>query len=60
MRLLPSLPLLLAAVAFAADAATGAIQGRVFNPATQEYVRNAEITVAGGNLAVVTAMRARV
>lgn len=29
---------------------SGSIQGRVFNPATQEYVRNAEIHVDGGNL----------
>jgi TonB-dependent receptor len=29
---------------------TGTITGRVFNPATQEYVRNAEITVDGTNL----------
>ena len=32
--------------------ATGRITGRIFNPATQEYVRNAEITVTGTNLAV--------
>ena len=29
----------------AQTAATGRITGRIFNPATQEYVRNAEITV---------------
>ena len=34
----------------AQTASAGKIQGRVFNPATQEYVRNAEITVEGTNL----------
>jgi TonB-dependent receptor len=29
---------------------SGTVQGRVFNPATQEYVRNAEIRVEGTNL----------
>ena len=29
--------------------ATGRTMGRIFNPATQEYVRNAEITVEGTN-----------
>jgi TonB-dependent receptor len=33
-----------------ARAATGSIQGRVFNPATGEYVRNAELAVAGTSL----------
>jgi iron complex outermembrane recepter protein len=41
---------LIAAVAFAQSTGTGTIQGRVFNPATQEYVRNAEITIEGTNL----------
>jgi hypothetical protein len=40
--------------AFAADA-TGTIVGRVFNPVTQEYVRDAEVTVAGANLSTYTA-----
>ena len=46
--------LLLAALSssssLAQTAATGAIQGRVFNPATQQYVRNAEIQIEGTNL----------
>ncbi len=29
--------------------ATGIIQGRVYNPATQEYVRNAEVRLEGSN-----------
>lgn len=29
---------------------TGVIKGRVFNPASQEYVRNAEVLVEGTNL----------
>ena len=47
--------LLFSTVAFAADAATGAIQGRVFNPATQEYVRNAEFAVTGTSLVAYSA-----
>ena len=38
-----------------AQSATGSIQGRVFNPATQEYVRNAELTVVGTNLTTYSA-----
>jgi iron complex outermembrane recepter protein len=38
-----------------AQPATGTITGRIFNPATQEYVRNAEITVEGTNLLVYSA-----
>ncbi len=34
----------------AQTAGTGAIQGRVFNPASQQYVRNAEIRLEGTNL----------
>lgn len=33
---------------------TGTIQGRVFNPATQEYVRNAEVRLEGTNRVEVT------
>ena len=33
----------------AQPAATGSIQGRVFNPASQEYVRNAEVRLEGTN-----------
>ena len=31
----------------AQSAATGTLSGRVFNPATGEFVRNAEVRVAG-------------
>jgi iron complex outermembrane receptor protein len=34
-------------VAFAQSGATGAISGRVFNPATGEYIRNAEVRIEG-------------
>ncbi|MDP3071037.1 MAG: TonB-dependent receptor [Opitutaceae bacterium] len=46
--------LTLARPAFAAEA-TGTIQGRVFNPATQEYVRNAELAVTGTSLVAYSA-----
>ena len=36
-------------------AATGAIQGRIFNPATGEYVRNAELAIAGTSLVAYSA-----
>ena len=39
-----------AAAALAQSAGTGRITGRVFNPATQEYVRNAEVTVGGTDI----------
>jgi TonB-dependent receptor len=35
---------------FAQTAATGTIQGRILNPATNEYIRNAEVRVQGTNL----------
>ncbi|MBL9200527.1 MAG: TonB-dependent receptor [Opitutaceae bacterium] len=38
------------AAAFAQSAATGRITGRVFNPATEEFVRNAELSVVGTNI----------
>lgn len=38
----------------AADQATGAIQGRVFNAATGKALANARVTVQGGNLTAVT------
>lgn len=38
----------------AQSAATGTISGRVFNPATSEYVRNVTVSVAGSSLAVQT------
>src|SRR3954463_8938807 len=34
--------------------ATGAITGRVFNAATSQYVRNAEVRVAGTNIVAYT------
>jgi len=40
----------MAASAFAQSSATGKITGRIFNPTTREYVRNAEIRVNGTNL----------
>ncbi len=52
---LAALVLLAATVALPAQtAATGSISGRVFNPATSEYIRNVEITVAGTNLSAQT------
>jgi len=44
-----------AAFAGAQPAGTGVIIGRVFNPVTQEYVRNAEIQLEGANLATYSA-----
>ncbi len=41
-------------VASAADA-TATIVGRVFNPATQEYVRNVEVVVVGSNFSTYSA-----
>ncbi|MBM3851763.1 MAG: TonB-dependent receptor [Verrucomicrobia bacterium] len=41
---------LLAASSALAQTATGIVTGRIYNPATQEYVRNAEIAAAGTNL----------
>ena len=40
-----------AAVSVAQPVGTGTIMGRVFNPVTQEYVRNAEIQIEGANRA---------
>ena len=36
-------------VLFAQSASTGTIQGRIFNPASGEYVRNAEVRLVGTN-----------
>jgi len=33
----------------AQTAGTGTVQGRIFNPSTQEYVRNAEVRLGGSN-----------
>jgi TonB-dependent receptor len=41
------LPFFFAALGFAQTAGTGTITGRVFNPTTGEYVRNAEVRLAG-------------
>lgn len=47
------LPLLLVAPALPAQtAAVGAVRGRVFNAATREYIRNAEIRVVGTPIVV--------
>ncbi|MEO6246949.1 MAG: TonB-dependent receptor [Opitutaceae bacterium] len=39
----------------ASAAGTGSIVGRVFNPATQEYVRNAELSITGTSLVTYSA-----
>eukprot|EP01035_Chromulina_nebulosa_P045428 gene45428-61551_t len=33
-----------------AQAATGSISGRIYNPATREYVRNAQVRISGTDL----------
>jgi iron complex outermembrane recepter protein len=40
--------------AFAAAPNTGTISGRIFNPATGEYVRNAEVSVRGTSLTTIS------
>lgn len=40
--------------AFAQAQSTGTIQGRVYNPATEQYVRNAEVRIEGTNQSFVT------
>jgi iron complex outermembrane recepter protein len=45
---------LLAALTLHAQTGTGTIQGRVYNPATQQYVRNAEVRLEGTNQVVAT------
>ena len=44
----------LASVLSAQPAPTGAITGRIFNPATGEYVRNAQVLVRGTDLAAIS------
>ena len=44
------LALLLPLALSAQGSGAGRIAGRIFNPATQEYVRNAEVTVEGTDL----------
>lgn len=41
---------LLGTLSLHAQSATGSISGRIFNPATKEYVRNAQVSIAGTNL----------
>ena len=48
--LLPLVFALLSTVALAQSAATGRIVGRIFNPATQQFVRNAEVSVVGTDI----------
>ncbi len=43
-----------APLACAQDAANGTVAGRVYNPVTQEYVRNAEVRLAGTTLVAFT------
>ncbi|MGH7957885.1 MAG: TonB-dependent receptor domain-containing protein [Opitutaceae bacterium] len=45
---------LLSAAPAHAQSGTGTISGRVYNPATQEYVRNAEVAISGTNLVAYT------
>ena len=40
--------------AFGQTAGTGSVQGRVYNPATREYVNNAEVRLEGTNLVTYT------
>src|SRR5687767_14326030 len=55
LSLLPALALSFAGVAHAQVAAsTGAISGRIFNPATREYVSRAELRVLGTDLLAIS------
>lgn len=36
-------------ILFAQTAGTGTVQGRIYNPASKEYVRNAEVRLEGTN-----------
>jgi iron complex outermembrane receptor protein len=55
LALLTSVLLICTAPLFAQTAeGTGTISGRVFNPATSEYIRNAEVRVTGTNLSTQT------
>lgn len=47
-----ALPFLVAQPLAAQNAATGSVRGRVFNAATREYIRNAEIRVVGTPIVV--------
>ena len=46
---------ILAVSLHAQSSATGRIVGRIFNPATQQYVRNAEIAVEGTSAVAISA-----
>jgi iron complex outermembrane receptor protein len=48
------LALLVSASGFAQGPTTGTIRGRVLSPATQEYLRNVEVSVVGTNLSAYT------
>ena len=52
--LIAFLPLFAAPPFILAQGGTGVIAGRILSPATGEYVRNAEVSVAGGSLATYT------
>src|SRR5882757_4807545 len=57
LRLLLGAAVLIACSAlpsFAQTTATGVIRGRVYNPATKEYVANAEVSIANTILATTT------
>lgn len=53
-RVLLAVSLALSFVLSAAAQTTGTITGQVFNPATSEYVRNAEVRVQGTNISTTT------
>ena len=46
--------LICASISFAQSNGTGVLTGRVFNPATNEYVRNAEIRITNSNQSTVS------
>ena len=46
--------LMVGAVVFGQGAQNGVVTGRVFNPATGEYLRNAEVRVQGSNVSVLS------
>ena len=47
--------LFIASISSAQTAATGVVSGRVYNPATGQYVRNAEVRLQGSSRVVTTA-----
>jgi TonB-dependent receptor len=48
--LLPALGWIFSALLASAQTPTGTVQGRVYNPATAQYVRNAEVRIEGSNI----------